>query len=803
MSGLPVSEWSLPFDGDAPKTLQPAVDRVVSFVRQLQLPSGTAAMSAPDRPRVVTILGERGTGKSTVLQFALRELSRHPNYHVLPVIDPDGFARGDSLGGWTLAHLRHGLSGSEKAHLLSAGQTLDGKIEELSRIQAVRSGDFLAGLEHRGLTFEDFTRDAVKVPYRNVGMGDEWAQLIESLATAKSQSGLQLIIAVDDADMSPEALPSIVKDAQMLGASPRVVIFFAAAESTLRQALEIGLAADHGAIAGDALTHQLLSPRDIRSLVERKLVKNFPRSLRVNLPPLGLESRLDFTPLGHQSSLGELLSRFTIEVPGLERLLDLFVVRNASGEVLEPSEYAEALSDNPRDLRQLHEALENEAAGMVADDTNAGARALGHVLQHGFEAIQDTLPRSAATPWAVENTAPKPTISFVLKNIGFGKAQAGATLIYRAPEDSDNPLMTSEALIARPDDGHYSSYEEDGDPEEERSGSEERLVPQFTYLTFLGWEGVQEDASGTSLLRKGPVIRSILRPGGPIWRSQVAPLGQDASFAYWTVPDWDTFYDYFIFSAGWLRAQRMTRNIELAPGDPQWVEFLLLSHIRLVLCTQSFRRLPDDIAHLDRESIATMFELENWPQVKERQIEEIEQVLDATLLADRTKGSMRDRDFRYWFERLFPLLASRLFATEEMSTRLLMMWERRVEDRYRASAINYLAEQTSRNLKAPSAEADLELLERLDVARAKQLREVRDQLERAEAASHASILNELARTGVPPELVESISSSGTTREVLIRLVASGVPTELVTRVAEYFPPPPTGGDEPRHLTPEE
>jgi hypothetical protein len=802
MAGLPATEWSLPFDGDAPKILQPAVDRVVALVRQLQLPGGPATMAAPDRPRVVTILGERGTGKSTALQFALHELSRHPHYHVLPVIDPDGFARGDSLGGWALAHLHHGLSDPEKAHLLSDDQTLAGKIEELSRIQSVRSGDFLAGLESRGLTFEDFTRDAVKVPYRNIAMGEEWARLIDGLAAAKGQSGLQVIIAIDDADMSPEALPGIVKDAQMLGASPRVVIFFAGAESTLRQALEIGLVADHGLIAGDALTHQLLSPRDVRSLVERKLVKNFPRSLRVNLPPLGPAGRLDFTPLGHSSSLGDLLASFPIEAPGLSRLLDLFVIRSESGEILEPSEYAQALSDNARDLRQLHEALEGEAERAEADP-KVGSRALEHILQHGFEAVQDTLPRRAETPWVIESTPDGPRIEFQLRNIVFGKSQSAGTLVYRPPEDLDeNPLMAKEALVARPDDGHYSVYEESDDSSQ--PGIEDtRLVPQFTYLTFLGWEAAQEDASGHSLLLKGPVIRSVMSPGGPSWRSQISMLGHERYVAYWTVPDWDTIYDYFIFSTGWQRVQGLTRNIDLASGDIRWVEFLLLSHIRLILSAQRSRRLPDDIAHLDARTLSGMFEQEGWEETKARYMGEIEETVDSLLLPDRTEGSIRDRDFRYWFERLFPLLASRLFTTEEIANWLLGVWQARVEERYRHAATNHLAEQTSRNLKGISAEADLELLCRLDERRGAQLREVRDQLERAEVASHASLLNQLANAGVPPDLMESISVSGTTREVLIRLVASGVPTELVARVAEYFPPPPAVRDESVHTSQEE
>ncbi len=750
-------------------------------------------MSAPDRPRVVTIFGERGTGKSTILLFALRELARSDDFHVLPVIDPDGFARGDSLGGWVLAHLYRSLSDAERAHLLSTGQTLTGRIEELSRIQAVRSGDFLPGLERRGLTYEDFARDAVKVPYRNIAMGEEWADLVDVLAAAKGQNKLQLVISIDDADMSPEVLPSIVKDAQTLGASPRVVIFFAAARATLRQALEVGLIADHGPSASDALAHHLLSPRDVRSLVERRLVKNFPRSLRVTLPPLGPERRIDFTPLGHTKSISDLLGDLPIAAPNVDTLRDLFVIRDASGETLEPSEYANALSDNPRDLRQLHEALEGEAASVeIAPDLKVGSRALGHILAQGYEAVEDSFPTSLDQPWAVERIDPVPRVSFRLRDIVFGKAQGSGSLIYRPPDAGPGPLMTNSALAVRPDDGHYSGYGPEPDSGEgsesdpDKPRERERLSPQFTYLTHLAWDGIQEDASGTSMLEKGPVMESPTRPGGSAWRHEISLVPSDPDSAYWTVPDWDTFYDYYVFSAGWKRVYAATSKKDLAPGDLRWVEFLAVSHLRIVLWTQSSRRLPDDIARITRDSLTDLF-LSEWPRVREEQLGEAEELIDGLLLEDPSIGSIRDRDFHFWFEREFLFLASRLFAGEDLSQRLLSIWQARVDVRRRSSAIDRLAEQASRNLRGPTAEADLELLGRLDAGRAEQLTEVRARLLKAEADSHASLLNEIKRRGVSRRIVDSMAKTGTTPEVLVTLLASGVPTELIPRIVDAFP----------------
>src|SRR4051794_24784638 len=93
-------EWSSPYTGEPPTSLSPVIDVVVRLAENIQVAAARAgAFAVPDRPRVVTIMGGRGTGKSTVLQFAAQALGANRDYVVLPVIDPEAFAVGDSLVG--------------------------------------------------------------------------------------------------------------------------------------------------------------------------------------------------------------------------------------------------------------------------------------------------------------------------------------------------------------------------------------------------------------------------------------------------------------------------------------------------------------------------------------------------------------------------------------------------------------------------------------------------------------------------------------------------------------------------------
>jgi hypothetical protein len=795
---LPATEWSLPFDGAPPEPIQPVVAQVIGLIRSLVSGAPRASMAVPDRPRVVTIFGDRGTGKSTVLQFALRGLSQIEDCLVLPVIDPEGFAIGDSLGGWVLAHLQNELSAAEKGFALTEGTSLGALLQDVARTQAVHSSAFLPGLEKRGLTFEDFGRDAVKVPIRGVGLGAAWARLLEGVAQATGKPNLQLVVAIDDADLVPELLPTIVSSAQLLGSSARTAIVFAASESTLRQSLEMSLIAGHGTAADDALRHGILTANDVHSLVGRRLVKSFPRSLRVHLADLGLDERLNFRPLGSSVSMIDLMQRLSIKAFGFGHLSDLFLIRRGSGASLGPSGYAHVLSNNARDLRQLYEALEQ----IQPEEDNAGAQALEVILVHGTESVEYDLSSSARGQWTVRGAKPRAALSFDLTELHFGKETGSALPIYRPLEEPTEDSLPARTLFARLVRVHYSyragenaTLDAPEDEAAEQRGTTLRLPIQFSYLTFLAWECIQRNDEDESLLDSDGTLSSLLLPGGLNWQKQVADVQARESWPYWSVPEWESFSDYFIFSASWQCLHAVVSEYTVTPGHSELVEFLLLAHVRAVVSTQQYRRVPDDIADLNVGELSQIVAPETWPTERAKRLADIQADLTNVLQYARKTRSQRNVDFVAWFDGLFPLLASRLFTTPDFGASLLALWEAEVPESQRARAAATVGAIVAEHLEDPLADVDLELLSRIDPERASGLRNVREQLARERVNIRSGALHELENRDVSRDLLDAITRSGATREVLVALVAAGVPAQLMAQIAELFPPHPQPGDD--------
>lgn len=790
MTSLPATEWSSRFEGSPPEQLAPRVEEVVDLIRGLT-PSGvpTGSIAVPDRPRVVTIFGDRGTGKSTVLQFALHSLRGNPDCLVLPVIDPEGFASGDSLGGWALEHLRDQLDASELAYQLDDATTLGALLEDVARAQAIHSSAFLPGLEQRGLTLEDFGRDAVKVPRRGVQLGASWSQLLDVVARARARPRLQVIVAVDDADLAPELLPDIVNNAQLIGASARTAIIFAAAEGTLRQALEIGLIANHGPSAATALRHGVLTVADVRTLVSRRLVKSFPRSLRVRLSPIHPRARLTFAPLGAGPSLRQMLEQFLLPANGLfERLSDMFVIRTMSGAELEPSEHVLCLSENPRDLRQLHEALSHVDPG----HENATAHALQVILQHGLETARSELPSQWPDPWTTVEEDSKPGILFDLGEVSGGKTVGSGVLIYQRPDDQGKLHIDAPTLIARRMLEHYTYYTAPADTPSNGATQQEiehRLGSQLSHLYFLAWESAQESAAGTRVLQnEGVAVRGLSLPGGTSWRGQVDSATDPTSWMYWTVPSWESFSDYYVFNAGWGKLLNVVLDYKVQLGRFELVEYLALMHIRLIVTTQTTRRVPDEVVQLTATALAQLVEPEGWPSRRETLASEIAAELRVQLEHSRKGTIQRDMDFVSWVETLMPLIASHLFVTPELSEFLLELWESVVTPEHREWAVEALAAIAARHLDSEMADADIELLSRMNPARAAPLREVRMQVTRERASERAEAVNRLASGGLAPEAIESLQTFGASRDVLVTLLTAGVPADLMAQIAELFPP---------------
>lgn len=803
---LPSSEWSATYDGTPPLSLQPLVAEILSLVESLSGGTYSATgFAIPDRARVISIFGGRGTGKSTALFFAAHTLRESSDLLVLPVIDPEGFAPGDSLGGWVLAALEKELSEGDRSKETDPvrGFTLEQDLENLRRAQAVRAAAYLPGLGRRGLSFDDFARDAVKIPAHGVRMAGRLSGLLDYLAEARSKPALRLIVPVDDADLFPELLPGIVSDAQMLGASARVIVMFAADPKSLAQALQISYISSHGDGVSVALRQQLIDPQDVRELAGRKLIKYFPRSHRVHLPGMSLQQRLAFKPLGEDGheELQQILSSFPIKDGSGRSLADLFVVKATSGEIFDISPYTKSLSGNARDLRQLHDAL-----GILAKEhPGASPKSLALIIEHGLEGLEPDLPPRALQAIQLEVSRDKehPTVTLDFRGIGFGKSLIAGLMIYGRRSESEEDrheeaphdgLPLSRMVTIRPMNRDYSYLESESPPEEsQRQDDDEPELPdQFTYLTLLAWEAMQEGERSPGLFETTGYFKRITLAGGSNWEGFVAgDTTEDEPWRYWVVPRWEEYSDYFAFEAGWNHLINLARGglDGYQISGPTLLNIVSLVHHDLVATVHLHRAVPDWLAELTSESLRAL--TNDWPERSPEIKESVGARLEEALLSAEAGKATRDRDYVNWFHSDLPLAASPLLTTKEMSDWLLSVWEKHATAKSRSQCSSKIIRMAQGHITSYMADGDLQLLESIDPDKksvgVESLRNVRSEVSERKAQRQLDVIRALQETGVGPELIAALREHGVTREVVPALIHAGVTPEQVTTVAEAFP----------------
>ncbi len=808
---MPDSEWSSTFKGSPPTALGRTIAKVVSLVESIPLTrDGEGVYVIPDRPRVVSIFGGRGTGKSTALYFSAQELRGSARNLVLPVTDPESFAPGDSLAGWVLAHVDRELTEADRRFVPDAqsGRTIEQLLEELRRAQAVRSGDYLSGLDRRGLSFDDFARDAVKIPAHGVRMAERVSRLVDAVATSRALPDLRLIVPVDDADLFPELLPSIVRDAQMLGSSARATVLFAADPKTLAQSLTIGFLGEHHRTAQTALAEGLISAQNVRELTGRRVTKHFPRSRRVDLPQLSPDQRLAFTPLGASTdtSVLEVLSDFEY---GERKLGDLFVIRTVSGERLMTSPYAGALSDNARELRQLHEAL----TLIDASKPFAASAALALIMRHGLAGLEFDIPEGAAKAIDLQSSEDdaRPVAIFDFSEVSFGKSLSRGVTIFarigapseRSGSSPDAPPRSSRVTIrsidrhhARlPDEAH--SIENTELKGEENGGGEDLsgLMPdQYGYLVHLAWEAAQGSRT-TGLLEMGGYVSRPVLAGGPSWRDTVVGVN-GVDWAYWVPPLWEEYSDYFTYQAGWGSFITALFSMDLSANSVTLLELALLIHLDLIATTHLHRAVPDWIGSLDAQAIGAL--IADGDRIRGELRDEVAERLELALGDARNGTSGRQRDFADWFMLEMPRAASPELTTEQMADWLIELWERHVIPEAREECADRVARIVSDHITSSLSDSDIELLSKIEdparsdpgESRVERLQGLRAQFREKTARHQAELIKSMQQAEIPPDLISRLREHGATRDVLLTMVNSGLKPEFVTMVAETFPPTP-------------
>jgi hypothetical protein len=323
------------------------------------------------------IMGDRGSGKSSLLVSVCAALLEENADVVLPIMRPDLFGESDSVISSFLASLwsvvAEGTSpGQERSE---ADRQLLGLLTDTARSYAA-SQTPAAALQHGTDSLVDFAEDTVSVSRSRTRLVGQVRRVAQSvcLPNGPEQQARVIVVPIDDPDLEPEMLGDVLRDLRVLGSIPGVVPI----SCLYREDLVAAWVGRHD------LGRPASSERHRHHLFERALDKQFPYRLRFEVLPVSAAARPAFVPLGETRTLGEQLTllRARLEAwSGTSWPIDEALTCDAP-EIDLPS----PLPANPRSLVQLWNTI--DAVVTARDDAEAVMTALRRLLDLLSEPIR-------------------------------------------------------------------------------------------------------------------------------------------------------------------------------------------------------------------------------------------------------------------------------------------------------------------------------------------------------------------------------------------------------------------------------
>lgn len=315
---------------------------------------------------VVSILGGRGVGKTTVLEEVLRRLldKESADTIIIDPIVPESFLQGDHPLGWISAALWPHVRQIEEQLRRSNRDAGANELRKVYRDFASSVRAFVLGDRATSASPYDATTrlidESTWLAVAGYEVPRKLGALVETLfalhlevsprGDRRSQGRPLLVVSFDDVDLHPDRLASILSAMPVVLAHPAVVVLVAADPELLNSGAE-------------AQCRKLVPNEDAskaRQLARDQLRKRLPLDLRVSLPTLTVPERLDFVPEGEESSLRDVLAGIRIcdRFIGPKTMLDLFDLSwnlpQVSGTPEAATCYVHMLPDDPRSLSQLY-----------------------------------------------------------------------------------------------------------------------------------------------------------------------------------------------------------------------------------------------------------------------------------------------------------------------------------------------------------------------------------------------------------------------------------------------------------------
>lgn len=596
---------------------------------------------------VVAICGERGAGKTTILEQVCHRLGESADL-VLPTIRPEFFSANDSVLGLALAHLRRILETRRPDILqknLSDEATVGVYLNRLLRRASIIGDRDLYDERHRGHSLEEIAEDFVRSASVGSSFAGQWCELASFILRELKNGGVEqahgrvpaLIVSVDDADLAPEVLPRVLVDLRLMTAVPQVICLVCIDLAEARRALSEHYLRNYSHLMGVAGS---LGGKGtpIYSVVESQLSKAVPPQWRTTIQELTVDERLKFAPLEATDAapLLSVLNTFQLSAGGARetQLSELFVLPGTD----RASPYAHCLSSNPRDLETLYFQLRNAVNG---DPQQVSGMAMRALIEHGLEfGLRNSgdVPAVPSDLAYFDLSSGVAVVRLGLNNIKFYGAGGGEHVILPTqgmPEGSEVAVGELERTSAA-----YAKGNEDlnNAPKLHQAATNSLLLArEFSYAYSV----VHEELGGRAPIRGGPRGSHALR----------MTVGRDTTDQmHLLYPAWEAYYDYFLVEEGW----RFIVDV-IKQQAQNWIEHkapmaaITLEWWRLLAHVQADRRLPPSLGDIVR-SIG--HEGAGSTRVAARHLDEVWRQLEDVYTRELSRNEGRARDFVQWVESL-------------------------------------------------------------------------------------------------------------------------------------------------------
>lgn len=340
-------------------------------------------------PTTISLLGCRGTGKTTTMRAVLRQLAHDEKEGksvtlLTPILDPEIIRPEKDALSWVMAGLGEYVDRLEREGTVRCHDKLADAYRQLVRKHDSTRPDYIKNLARVTSTADEYAQELDDTARSSVSFSKQFKEFIALLLCAirdsrRGNGTPLLVVSFDDLDLAPEAVSSVLEAVRHCLVSPFVVVLVSGDQKLLEAALaqEVRKSLDSSNLGSDELAR----------LVNDKVRKLLPEGLRVRMRDLTLAERVDVLrgrlPKPDPNTRGE--NALDVPLPSDRRKLvheetiedlfchDLLISGNRGYESVRfPSFYSRMLPPSIRGTCHLRDALLG-----WAQHPNGGAQSLG------------------------------------------------------------------------------------------------------------------------------------------------------------------------------------------------------------------------------------------------------------------------------------------------------------------------------------------------------------------------------------------------------------------------------------------